>query len=290
MKLRIRTIENGEYVRAKRLWAECFPEDDGEFIEYYFANRTSPDNIIGAFDGDGKMLGGLHIIGQKLRICGTEKRIGFIAGVGTKPEHRNRGIASKLLEAAVPVMRDRGYAAAVLQPFNDDFYKKYGYRDFVFAGRCKSVAPTEHKNENYDEKSLLSKYNAFMAGYDGYAVRDEGTYTNLIKEFSANNAKIFSLGDSYALVYAGSGVEPAQVMEFVGNGDASALASVIRGSFGDVDMLVPTDSPLCEPGSISVFNQILPIDEQKLTDGTGFLNADSLIKHINLHGFALDRY
>ena len=40
-KLTYRYLTEAELPQAKKLWAICFPEDDEEFIDYYFAERTA---------------------------------------------------------------------------------------------------------------------------------------------------------------------------------------------------------------------------------------------------------
>ena len=130
----IRIIKQSEYDDAKRVWRLCFPDDSDEFIDYYFARRTSPELILGAFSRCGELIGTLHLLPREISFLGHPKRICFVAGVGTVPSMRHKGIASAMFEAAYPLMKKRGFCASILQPFNVGFYERLGYEPFVYAG------------------------------------------------------------------------------------------------------------------------------------------------------------
>ena len=95
-KLTYRYLTEAELPQAKKLWAICFPEDDEEFIDYYFAERTAANCVFGAFDNanlvsmlcrDSRMM---FANGELVPVC-------FVSGVSTDPAYRNRGIVRTLM-------------------------------------------------------------------------------------------------------------------------------------------------------------------------------------------------
>lgn len=108
----IRVIDDTSYESAKILWSICFPEDQGPFLDYYFSRRTSPKMVAAAFEKE-KMIAGMHIIPQRIKIGGTEKPVAFVAGVATLPEFRNRGVITRVLNGHLAIWPNRGFK----QPF-----------------------------------------------------------------------------------------------------------------------------------------------------------------------------
>ncbi|HEV2124783.1 MAG TPA: GNAT family N-acetyltransferase, partial [Chloroflexota bacterium] len=68
----------------------------------------------------------LYIVPFTIRIGDATVRMDGIAGVGTDEEHRNRGYARHILEAAVEHMR-HGDAALTMLYGISDFYHRFGY-------------------------------------------------------------------------------------------------------------------------------------------------------------------
>jgi len=87
-------------------------------------------------DQDGSHQFELHVDGEKvswLRVIDFDMtygcsivRMGGIAGVGTKEEHRLKGYASRVLNATVDWMSDQGYHCSLLFGI-PDFYWRFGY-------------------------------------------------------------------------------------------------------------------------------------------------------------------
>lgn len=196
----LRIMNRSEFESSKQLWQECFPEDSADFIESYYEKRTKPEYVLGAFFKKGEAaVAMLHIIPIKMTFGEKERSIGLIAGVCTKPEYRRRGLCSRLIKAAVPIMKERGFEAAVLNPFDPSFYARFGFKTFIFrqkvsisAERLKNVG---HAYENIscavpDPERLLSEYYSFMHGFSGYSLRDANDMERMIADFSAPDARL----------------------------------------------------------------------------------------------------
>ncbi len=68
----------------------------------------------------------LSVLDATIRILGTPVRMGGIGGVGTKPEHRMKGRARRLLNESVRYMTGLGQDVSMLFGI-PDFYNKFGF-------------------------------------------------------------------------------------------------------------------------------------------------------------------
>lgn len=86
-----------------------------------------PEEHLGAFDDQGKLLSALILLPFNVWVNGTSMKMGGIAGVATWPEARRHGCVSRLLHASLTEMREQGQTISMLHPFAFPFYRKYGW-------------------------------------------------------------------------------------------------------------------------------------------------------------------
>lgn len=199
--LKIRIMDSTEYELSKALWLECFPDDDHSFVDYYYAKRTKPEYALGAFSGRSKKpIAMMHLLPMKMRFDGKTENVCFVSGVCTHPEYRRRGICGMLFSRAFSLMKDAGYAAAVLQPFDPRFYEKYGFSTFIRRRKvslsydepisfCRTTEIIDHACPP-DPAKLLELYNEFTERLSGCSVRDEAYFGLFIEEFLAPHARL----------------------------------------------------------------------------------------------------
>lgn len=75
---------------------------------------------------DGRSIARLWIADRQMRIGSCIVKIGGIAGVGTDAQYRKKGLASRVLNAAIELMRREGYDASFLYGIAD-FYHRFGF-------------------------------------------------------------------------------------------------------------------------------------------------------------------
>ncbi len=124
---------------------------------------------------NGESVSWLWIIDLNMRVGSAVLRIGGIGGVETKPEHRLKGYAAKVLEKSMQVMQEEGYDLSILFGI-PNFYHRFGYipvlpeytlqiltRSAEKAGSVYSLRPFEMK----DIEPVLDIYhqeNSFETG------------------------------------------------------------------------------------------------------------------------------
>ncbi|MDO4567470.1 MAG: GNAT family N-acetyltransferase [Clostridia bacterium] len=287
----IRRIAASDYAEAAQVWRTCFPEDSDEFVEYYFAERTRPEFVLAAFV-DGMIVSNMHIIPQELQLHDCTLRMGFISGVATLLAFRRIGLASELFATAFEQMRTAEFDVTVLQPFDHRFYAKYGYVPFV---RRKIAIMEAHERDGRDDltapdAALMERaYNAYMAKYQGGAVRTPATYASLLREFSLPGARAAAAGAAYALLYEDG--DGAVVHELCGDvHSVRRLLSGLSGAYSRVAFPLPLDCECALPSREEVFSVICPLNP----------NAEALLRRDSLDSdapaahrrplFAFDRY
>ena len=139
MKIRLMTIN--DYEKVYQLWLSCAGmglnnlDDSRDGIARYLARN--PDTCFVAEKSD-------EIIGAI--IAGHDGRRGFIYHTAVNSDHRNQGIATKLVDAAMAALKANGVNKVALVVFDrnevgNEFWEKTGFtvrEDLVY--RNKAIA------------------------------------------------------------------------------------------------------------------------------------------------------
>lgn len=89
--------------------------------------RFMQDHVVFGVFYESEMIAKTHIIPHRVVIDSKEYTMGGIASVSTYPEHRRKGIVSRLMDTALLTMKEEGQVLSYLHPFDVSFYRKYGY-------------------------------------------------------------------------------------------------------------------------------------------------------------------
>jgi len=114
-----------DYKKLKELWKVSFNEDP-EFLEKFFSERTSIDKIAVNIVNN-HIVSALHMLPYDIEIGAGIVKASYIVGAATFKQFRYKGYMEGLIIYTLNVMRERGVAICVLNPFNHDFYIKYGW-------------------------------------------------------------------------------------------------------------------------------------------------------------------
>lgn len=304
-------------VGMKQLWQSCFLNDGDEFIDYYFRERTKYENTYCVFkkgtaneDGTKDIISMLHVIPMRFEAiaAGDFRRrivlVGFIAGVATAPEYRKRGIATALLRATEQVCKGR-FAALVLSPANELFYRHAGYKTvsyrsihvqerdtFLCDYRSKAEAKPPHFPRTSEMKYI---YDSFMNGIgEGctrktfYAMRTESGFERLLREYSTEGGLALSNGGAYALGYITErdGKKELELNEFAYENKSSAfmLIDSLFGFADKVELPLPiSDTLLPDKGRVEPLNMIRVLDKG-FFDSLGVESIETYLEKLGKKG------
>jgi predicted acetyltransferase len=117
----------------KAMWKRCFPADTDVFVAYYFDEIYQNDESL-IYLEDGQPAAFLQMIPYSIEMGGTIYAGGYLSGIMTHPEYRNKGYMAKLLQASFDEMVKKGYDYTFLIPQEEwlkKVYGKFGFRSLV---------------------------------------------------------------------------------------------------------------------------------------------------------------
>lgn len=184
-------IKLSEYAFRYRLEGEL-RKQRASFMEEHF--------ILGAFLG-GEMVAKAHIIPHRVVVADRDLTMGGIASVATYPEHRRRGLVSRLMETALLQMKADHQVLSYLHPFDVSFYRKYGYEMIssyknltVLAGDLTSysgVRGTVRRGApEHALDSLSAVYRQYCLKYNGLLVRGDKWWQHTL--FGGTTAAVYT--------------------------------------------------------------------------------------------------
>ena len=122
IEIRVPTAEDINGIFDVRAQAFAVPESDRE----RWTSLVDPAGMVTAFLGT-KVVGSLNVLGLGQWFGGRPVPMGGVATVVVLPEHRGEGIASRLLEASLERMRERGLVVSTLNPATTRVYRAAGW-------------------------------------------------------------------------------------------------------------------------------------------------------------------
>ena len=85
-------------------------------------------NVV-ALHEDGRVRSACAVLTRELAVAGHDLAVGLIGSVATDAEHRGRGLATRVLDAAETTLRDAGCLLALLWADEPEFYARRGYAE-----------------------------------------------------------------------------------------------------------------------------------------------------------------
>lgn len=98
-------------------------------FEPYMQNVFQLEQARGLFDEAGSLVATLVLDPFRLYWEGKTLTMGGIASVASPPEARRRGHVRQLMVAVLAEMKERGMALSALYPFEEGFYRRFGWGD-----------------------------------------------------------------------------------------------------------------------------------------------------------------
>ena len=121
----------------RQLWQEAFGDSE-ETLDSFSATSFSPDRCHYICDGD-TPVSALYWFDCEL----SGYKLAYIYAVATLKTHRGQGLAKRLMTETHEILKEKGYAGAILVPGEKGlfaFYEKLGYRVATKAEEFSAVA------------------------------------------------------------------------------------------------------------------------------------------------------
>lgn len=194
--MEFRKLNFWEHGRTRRLYEAVFPEDDKDFVDYYYRWKTK-DNSIYAAEDSGGVRAMVHLNPFLVSVRGIVKRMHYVVAVATQEEYRHQGLMRRLLEMAERDVQAAGEDFIFLMPASEKIYLPFGYRFFceqrrgILRGTESSGAEAgEYACGVYcrplkqGEYSLLADFanRTLETSYEMFIYRDKAYYERLQEE------------------------------------------------------------------------------------------------------------
>ena len=207
--MEVRKLKINEHQNTRELWELVFKEDTNSFLDYYYTQKTS-ENEIYVIEEETKIRGMLQLNPYMLRMGGQECQGHYIVAVATHPEYRKQGIMRKLLHASLREMYERKEAFTFLMPAAEAIYLPFDFR-FVYNQRQgRVVAKPNHtattaslklrQAKEADCEGVAEFAMQYLRDKDVYVKRDAAYYRCLIKELKSENGGIMLIEQAGKLI------------------------------------------------------------------------------------------
>lgn len=197
-----------ELPKVMKLWEACF-DDTIKFVLWYFARYWKAEYTLGIYEmGEmGEVLqASAQVIPYEVQIRNTALSCGYIVGVDTAPEARNKGYAKRLLKECLRMQKEQQQSISLLMPFEGQFYYRYGWPFCYFHQRI-MIDPQElrciaktwgtvRKADLFDaQKDMERVYCRFTEQYHGTVNRTSEQWRLQLEDAQMEHTACFLIED-----------------------------------------------------------------------------------------------
>jgi predicted acetyltransferase len=126
MPIDVRTARDADREAMHQLGQQSFSARPAPYDEAADRAAVPLERRLVATD-DEKVVGKLAVWELGQWFGGRRVPMAGVGGVGVEPAYRGRGVATALLGAALPAMRERGEVISTLYPMNHTLYRRHGW-------------------------------------------------------------------------------------------------------------------------------------------------------------------
>ena len=264
--MNFRLSREDEYAPVRRLWGQCFGEEE-PWTSWYFSRHYRADQIwVGVEDGN--ILAQAHLLPYRLMLRGSWREAVYFVGVCVEEELRGTGIGRDLMASALGELKRTGVGVSILQPRWPVFYRKLGW-DYCYSRQKYSMALTKARqqlNDFFPEgnwtpdeqviEPLATLYENFVRTRHGYAWRGRQDWDDLLADHRSEGGRvgIFSrdgIPAGYVLYKTQDHILRVREMVWRDNWVVDALwQCLVRQAGLTGDESLEWDDPAGNPGSI----------------------------------------
>ena len=194
----------------RRIWQQAFGDSD-ETLDAFFAIGFSPDRCHYLTEKD-TVVSALYWFDCKL----DGQKLAYLYAVATDETHRGKGIARRLMTETHEILKEKGYAGAILVPGTKELfemYEKFGYQTVSTVVECSVLqgsVPVSLRQIDAAEFAHLRRQYLPAGG-----VVQEGATLSYLQTYSR-----FYAGEDFILAASTDG-DTLMAWELLGNMDAA---------------------------------------------------------------------
>ena len=195
MKIRVGHPEDKSIIHSH--WKDVLEFDDFGSIDAYFEHVYKPENSY-VLIIDNQIVSSLMVHPHELVLHQKVVEVAFIVGVYTIEDYRHQGHMKTLLNYVLKDL-EKNYLLTLIQAYHPALYTQFGfeevYKQKVYQVRRSMIKPMDSTGIKVSQnpKDNLDLYNYYTKYFNGYFVRDEAYYTQMMKLLAAENGQYVSL-------------------------------------------------------------------------------------------------
>lgn len=182
------------------IWKQIFAADDGGYTDYFFRTLYCPENTL-VLKESGNIVSTLMRIPHEIMLNGRIVRASMILGVATVVSHRRQGCMHQLMSDVLDELEHRELVT-LIQAYTPSMYTQFGF-EMVYYRRRYTVKRSQlprYSNEGVTYKvnarDLMDVYVAFVRRFNGYYLREEHHFDQLMEEAAAEGGRIIAYYDA----------------------------------------------------------------------------------------------
>lgn len=189
--MQIVQLRKDQFREAKRLDEYAFQDQlSQEQREKQIEKMKTYYRVFGIYEKE-ELAAKAELISFAIHLGDKKVKMGGIAGVATYPEFRRKGYVKELFQHVLRQMRDQGYLASILHPFDVFFYRKFGWEllcnqlrtkmkktDLVRGGEVGGKVKRFDKQSHPDDLEYI--YDQFAQQHYGMLVRSRDIWMDFV--------------------------------------------------------------------------------------------------------------
>lgn len=202
MKIRIALEADKEIIHQH--WKEVFEFDDFGSVDAYFEHVYKNENCY-ILEENNQIVSSLMVHPRLMVLHQKVVEVAFIVGVYTLPAYRYQGMMKTLLNYVLKDL-EKNYLLTLIQAYHPQLYLQYGFEEVytqnVYQVRRSMIKPMDSAGIRISQNlsDNVDMYQYYTKFFNGYFVRDETYYEQMMKLLAAENGQYISLYHQQQLV------------------------------------------------------------------------------------------
>ena len=167
----------------RKLWQQAFGDSD-ETLNAFFATGFSPDRCHYLKEND-TVVSALYWFDCQL----NGQKLAYLYAVATDEKYRGRGLARRLIEETHEILKNKGYAGAILVPGSRELFDMYGKLGYQVAGTVRQFFVVQGAEQTPLQEITAEEYARLRKEYlpqggvvqEGALLAFLGTYARFYK-------------------------------------------------------------------------------------------------------------
>ena len=196
-----RICRDGDYPALRRLWGQCFGEEE-PWTSWYFSHHYKTEHTwVGIKDGT--VAAQAHLLPHQLYLRGAWRQAAYFVGVCVDESLRGGGYGRAIMATALAELRKKDIRISILQPRWPEFYRPLGW-DYCYSRRFyhlplavaealqpeTSVSDGQWLADVEDFDPLPKLYEEFVQPYHGYVDRRPDDWRRMLADHRGDGGRV----------------------------------------------------------------------------------------------------